>query len=166
VRGGAVYLAARFTTTPPFTTVSTCDSAVTSKSESPLTTMTSAPADPATLGAASGVLVLVAALFLPARRAAGGRPGPFDVLRPDSSRTSRRAAPELTCAEMSYEGEERRFARWICAECQSPRYAPIPPDGRLKCPICYTIVPFEPRRHSRRDPADRGRAPEEIPPQR
>jgi uncharacterized Zn finger protein (UPF0148 family) len=65
---------------------------------------------------------------------------------------------------MEYDGEERRFARWICGACRSPRFAPIPSDGRLKCPICYESIPFDPRRHARRDPADRGRAPEEIPP--
>jgi uncharacterized Zn finger protein (UPF0148 family) len=66
---------------------------------------------------------------------------------------------------MEYGGEERRFARWICAACRSPRFAPIPRDGRLKCPICYEAVSFDPRKHARRDPAHRGRRPEEIPPE-
>jgi len=59
--------------------------------------------------------------------------------------------------------EERRFARWKCVECDSVRFAPIPSDGRLKCPICYTVLPFDPRRHARRDRANRGKRPEEIP---
>ena len=61
-----------------------------------------------------------------------------------------------------YEGEERRFARWFCSDCRSPRFAPIPDGGTLKCPICYKAVAFDPRKHARRDPADRGRRPEEI----
>jgi len=60
---------------------------------------------------------------------------------------------------------ERRFARWICRDCRSVRFAPIPPDGQLKCPICYSSEAFVPKRHARRDPADRGKRPEEIPPQ-
>jgi uncharacterized Zn finger protein (UPF0148 family) len=63
-----------------------------------------------------------------------------------------------------FEGEERRFARWFCARCRSARFSPIPRDGRLKCSICYESVEFEPRKHARRDPADRGKRPEEIPP--
>jgi uncharacterized Zn finger protein (UPF0148 family) len=59
--------------------------------------------------------------------------------------------------------EERRFARWKCQECESVRFAPIPTDGRLKCPICYVIQEFDPKRHVRRDPANRGKRPEEIP---
>jgi hypothetical protein len=59
--------------------------------------------------------------------------------------------------------EERRFARWMCRECDSIRFAPIPSDGRLKCPICYAVVPFDPKRHARRDPSNRGKRPEEIP---
>jgi len=66
---------------------------------------------------------------------------------------------------MEYEGQERRFARWNCRSCRAPRFAPIPDDGRLKCPICYESVPFDARRHAHRDPSDRGRRPEEIPPQ-
>jgi uncharacterized Zn finger protein (UPF0148 family) len=62
---------------------------------------------------------------------------------------------------MEYEGDERRIARWTCAECRSPRFSPIPKDGRLKCPICYAAVPFDPRKHARRDPSDRGRLPED-----
>jgi hypothetical protein len=58
---------------------------------------------------------------------------------------------------------ERRLARWICKECHSFRFAPIPPDGRLKCPICYATEPFNPKRHARRNPANRGRRPEDIP---
>jgi uncharacterized Zn finger protein (UPF0148 family) len=65
---------------------------------------------------------------------------------------------------MDYDGEERRLARWNCAACRSPRFAPIPTDGRLKCPICYSSVAFDPRKHAHRDPADRGRRPDEIPP--
>jgi hypothetical protein len=65
---------------------------------------------------------------------------------------------------MDVAGEERRFARWKCSACQTIRYAQIPADGRLKCPICYAAVPFDPRRHARRDPTDRGKRPEEIPP--
>jgi len=60
--------------------------------------------------------------------------------------------------------EERRFARWICRGCRSPRFAPLPSDGRLKCPICYGVTEFDARRHARRDIADRGKRPEEIPP--
>ena len=67
---------------------------------------------------------------------------------------------------MEYQGEERRFARWTCASCRSPRFAPIPRDGRLKCPICYEAVRFDERRHARRDPADRGKRHEEIHPER
>jgi len=59
--------------------------------------------------------------------------------------------------------EERRFARWKCDECQSVRFAPIPPDARLKCPICYSTQPFDPRKHARRDPVNRGKRPHEIP---
>jgi len=59
---------------------------------------------------------------------------------------------------------ERRFARWICRGCQAVRFAPIPGEGELKCPICYRSEPFVARRHARRDPADRGKRPEEIPP--
>lgn len=66
---------------------------------------------------------------------------------------------------MLEEREERRFARWRCVECLAARFAPIPPDGRLKCPICYAAVPFDPKRHARRDPENRGRRPEEIPPE-
>ena len=58
--------------------------------------------------------------------------------------------------------EERRFARWKCHDCESVRFAPIPKDGRLKCPICYAVEPFNPTRHARRDPATRGKRPEEI----
>lgn len=61
--------------------------------------------------------------------------------------------------------EERRFARWICKACRSPRFAMLPVDDRLKCPICYEVTPFEPRRHARRDRANRGKPPEEIPPE-
>jgi len=64
-----------------------------------------------------------------------------------------------------YEGEERRFARWTCGPCRSLRFAPIPQDGRLKCPICYAVVLFDPKKHSHRDPANRGKRPEQIPPQ-
>jgi len=63
---------------------------------------------------------------------------------------------------MEYDGDERRFARWTCAACRSPRFAPIPKDGRLKCPICYAAVAFDPQRHARRDPADRGKDPRQI----
>jgi len=63
---------------------------------------------------------------------------------------------------MEYDEDERRLARWTCRACRSPRFAPIPKDGRLKCPICYEAVPFDPRRHARRDPADRGKTPAEI----
>jgi hypothetical protein len=59
--------------------------------------------------------------------------------------------------------EERRFARWKCVDCESVRFAPIPKDGRLKCPICYAAQPFDPKRHARRDPVNRGKRPEEIP---
>ncbi|MEP6993698.1 MAG: hypothetical protein ABI968_04175 [Acidobacteriota bacterium] len=59
--------------------------------------------------------------------------------------------------------EERRFARWICKDCQSFRFSPIPDDGRLKCPICYAVEPFVQRRHAHRDPANRGKLPGEIP---
>ena len=59
---------------------------------------------------------------------------------------------------------ERRFARWYCSPCQAARFAPIPADGTLKCPICYAAVPFHPKRHARRDPADRGKRPHEIRP--
>jgi hypothetical protein len=65
---------------------------------------------------------------------------------------------------MDINREERRFARWRCRDCRTIRYSPIPGDGRLKCPICYAAVAFDPRRHARRDPADRGKRPEEIPP--
>jgi hypothetical protein len=58
--------------------------------------------------------------------------------------------------------EERRFARWICRDCHTFRFSPIPSDGRLKCPICYAIERFDPRRHARRDPANRGKAPQDI----
>jgi hypothetical protein len=51
----------------------------------------------------------------------------------------------------------------MCRECDSIRFAPIPSDGRLKCPICYAVVPFDPKRHARRDPSNRGKRPEEIP---
>jgi uncharacterized Zn finger protein (UPF0148 family) len=67
---------------------------------------------------------------------------------------------------MEYEGEERRFARWICSACRCPRFAPIPRDGRLKCPICYEAVPFDARRHARRDPTDRGKRHDQILPGR
>jgi len=60
--------------------------------------------------------------------------------------------------------EERRFARWYCRECQSARFAPIPTDDKLKCPICYALQPFDPKKHARRDPANRGKPPQEIPP--
>lgn len=66
----------------------------------------------------------------------------------------------------AYQGEERRFARWICSACRSPRFAPIPTDGWLKCPICYEGIAFDARRHARRDPADRGKRPEQISPDR
>jgi len=65
---------------------------------------------------------------------------------------------------VAFEGEERRLARWFCGACRSPRFAAIPRDGRLKCPICYAAVNFDPRKHSQRDPADRGKRPEDIPP--
>ena len=65
---------------------------------------------------------------------------------------------------MTEEREERRFARWTCTDCQSVRFAPIPEDGKLTCPICYSVEPFDPRKHARRDPANRGRRPQEIPP--
>lgn len=65
---------------------------------------------------------------------------------------------------MKYEGEERRFARWFCSACRAPRFAAIPADGTLKCPICYAAVQFDPRKHARRDPGDRGRHPSEIRP--
>ena len=65
---------------------------------------------------------------------------------------------------MDVDREERRFARWRCRDCRTIRYAAIPPDARLKCPICYAAVDFDPRKHARRDPADRGKRPEEIPP--
>ena len=64
---------------------------------------------------------------------------------------------------MATQPEERRFARWRCHECQSARFAPIPQDGRLKCPICYAVTQFDERRHARRDPADRGKSHGEIP---
>ena len=67
---------------------------------------------------------------------------------------------------MSYEGEERRFARWVCAACRSPRFSPIPRDGQLKCPICYEAVAFDERRHARRDPSDRGKRHDQILPGR
>lgn len=63
---------------------------------------------------------------------------------------------------MEEEREERRFARWRCIPCQSVRFAPIPRDGKLKCPICYLVEPFDPKKHARRDPANRGKRPEEI----
>jgi uncharacterized Zn finger protein (UPF0148 family) len=66
---------------------------------------------------------------------------------------------------MAEQREERRFARWTCDECQSVRFSPIPRDGRLKCPICYSVESFNAKRHARRDPADRGKRPEEIPPE-
>jgi hypothetical protein len=44
--------------------------------------------------------------------------------------------------------EERRFARWICRSCRAARFATIPRDGRLKCPICYAGEPFDPKRHA------------------
>ena len=66
---------------------------------------------------------------------------------------------------MKYEGEERRFARWFCSACRSPRFAPIPMDGTLKCPICYMAVTFDPRKHAHRDPADRGRRGDDMLPQ-
>jgi uncharacterized Zn finger protein (UPF0148 family) len=65
---------------------------------------------------------------------------------------------------MAFEGEERRLARWHCSACRSPRFAPIPADGRLKCPICYAVVAFEPRKHARRNPDDRGKTPGESTP--
>jgi len=105
--------------------------------------------DPLTLAAAAGVLVAD-----PAARRASARLIP----------SARRDRAVVTFGAMGYEGEERRFARWTCAACRSARFAPIPSDGRLKCPICYESVAFDSRRHARRDPADRGRAPEEIPP--
>ena len=43
------------------------------------------------------------------------------------------------------------------------RFAPIPADGRLKCPICYSVQPFDARRPARRDPVNRGKRPHEIP---
>jgi hypothetical protein len=58
--------------------------------------------------------------------------------------------------------EERRFARWICKDCHTFRFSPIPEDGRLKCPICYVVEPFDPRRHARRDPSNRGKAQQDI----
>ena len=58
--------------------------------------------------------------------------------------------------------EERRFARWICRDCHTFRFSQIPSDGRLKCPICYAIEPFDPRRHARRDPANRGKSQQDI----
>jgi hypothetical protein len=61
--------------------------------------------------------------------------------------------------------EERRFARWICRSCRAARFATIPPDGRLKCPICYAGEAFDPRKHARRDPSNRGKRPEQIPPE-
>ncbi|HWZ86126.1 MAG TPA: hypothetical protein VN032_07995 [Thermoanaerobaculia bacterium] len=67
---------------------------------------------------------------------------------------------------MEYQGDERRFARWTCSACRSPRFAPIPKDGRLKCPICYEAVAFDPHRHARRDPTDRGKDPRQILPGR
>lgn len=60
--------------------------------------------------------------------------------------------------------QERRFARWICTKCQSPRFAPLPTDGKLKCPICYAVEPFDSKKHARRDPANRGKRPQDIPP--
>lgn len=66
---------------------------------------------------------------------------------------------------MDDEREERRFARWICRRCRSARFAPIPGDGQLKCPICYSAVPFEVGRHARRNSANRGKRPEEILPE-
>ena len=65
---------------------------------------------------------------------------------------------------MDADREERRFARWRCRDCRTVRYATIPRDGRLKCPICYAGVTFDARKHARRDPTDRGKRPEEIPP--
>lgn len=65
---------------------------------------------------------------------------------------------------MQDQREERRFARWYCYRCQSARFAAIPTEGTLKCPICYFMVPFDPKRHARRDPADRGKRPHEISP--
>ena len=62
--------------------------------------------------------------------------------------------------------DERRFARWYCRSCRSARFAPIPTDERLKCPICYAVETFDPRRHARRDPANRGKRPQDIPPDR
>ena len=61
--------------------------------------------------------------------------------------------------------EERRFARRICRDCRSARFATIPADGFLKCPICYSAVRFDAKRHARRDPENRGKRPEEIPPE-
>lgn len=66
---------------------------------------------------------------------------------------------------MVEEREERRFARWHCSECLAARFGPIPPDGKLKCPICYSVVAFDSKRHARRDRANRGKRPEEIPPE-
>ena len=66
---------------------------------------------------------------------------------------------------MAEQWSERRFARWTCDGCQSVRFAPIPGDGRLKCPICYSTEAFDPKRHARRDPANRGKRPEEISPE-
>jgi uncharacterized Zn finger protein (UPF0148 family) len=64
---------------------------------------------------------------------------------------------------MSTVPQERRFARWRCRDCDCVRFSPIPADGHLKCPICYAVEPFDAKRHARRDPADRGKRPEEIP---
>jgi hypothetical protein len=61
--------------------------------------------------------------------------------------------------------EERRFARWICRGCRAARFATIPRDGRLKCPICYAGELFDPKKHARRDPVNRGKRPEQIPPE-
>ena len=61
--------------------------------------------------------------------------------------------------------EERRFARWICRHCRAARFATIPREGRLKCPICYAGEPFDERKHARRDPANRGKRPEHIAPE-
>jgi uncharacterized Zn finger protein (UPF0148 family) len=66
---------------------------------------------------------------------------------------------------MDDERKERRFARWICRDCRSARFAPAPKDGLLKCPICYAAVRFDEKRHARRDPVDRGKRPEEITPE-
>src|ERR1700687_5342144 len=65
---------------------------------------------------------------------------------PRSGRLRVRAGDRIRL-EVDAPREERRFARWICKDCLSFRFAPIPADGLLKRPICYATEPFRPKRH-------------------